>query len=1326
MNFLPGSFAGGLVLLCCAGLGCGGGGSPAEPTCIDGLMNGQETDLDCGGSCGPCAAGGGCLVSADCASQVCRAGKCAAAACDDGLRNGYETDLDCGGSCPGCALGQACRVGANCLSGSCREGACQAPACDDGVMNGEELGPDCGGGCGPCPDGLGCLDDLDCLSGRCLAGLCRPPACDDGRQNGLETDEDCGGPACPGCPTSSACAHDRDCLSRVCRSGACQAPACDDGVRNGDELGLDCAGSCPACPGGQPCVLNLDCLSLRCSAGVCEAPTCADLLLNGDETDIDCGGTCPACGFNRRCAQAKDCQSGICAANGRCAYGESCAHVLSASPGSADGLYLIDPELDGYEPLWAWCDMTTDGGGWTLVLNYLHVGGTNPQLYNSPDALPWLVSSALGDDEQGTFSWRHAQNRLFAKLAVTELRFYGVTSAHPRVLHFKTRLQGCIDYFATGRGSCAGLQNDWRPLSGHAGRLPDEADTFLADRGNQAMTDLPFCRQDADAQAHCWGVRGGERHWSMDHGRTASAHDTLHRVFVRAAPSHCADGSQNLSERNQDCGGGLCPGCQDGLACEDDRDCLGLCLRGACTSLPNCTEILRARPEAPSGDYRIDPDGAGPLPAMQAACDMTTDGGGWTLVLNYLHRGGTDPTPVPLLAALPLEGSDRLGKDEQGTAYFGHADSAVFAALQPHELRFFARSSAHPRVLHFRTDSAACADYLGGQAGRDCGDVARKHALYPEHTASIPQAMDGAARSAEAGMALVSAPFLRVGESSWSLGPGGWNVDEWQGGAAADTQHRVWVRSVPGHCSNGSADAGETDLDCGGTCPTSCAPTQACQVHADCQTGLCDQGACALAADCTRLLAANPGAPSGDYLVDLDGDGGLAPGRVSCDMTTAGGGWMLVLNYLHQGGTNPGTSPLGGSLPVLGNEVLGPDESGSVHWGHAGPELLGQLAVEEIRFQGRTSGHLRRMDFSTTAPACLAYLVSGVGDQACAGVVHDHRILPGHTAFLPQEADMFASDEGPGALLTHPFWMGWNFHWVIGTGGRWELDDYTGNFAQSTLHRVWVRGRPAHCENGAADPAEEGVDCGGACPARCERLEANQPCSTHGQCVTGACVGGACETLASCAALLAAAPGTPSGDYLLDLDGAGPLEPQRASCDMRTDGGGWTLVLGYLHQGGTDPTLSVRDASSAELGLPRRGQALLGLDESGTAAWGHAGNALFAALSPAEVRFYGRTGAHSRHIHFKSDEGTCLSYLSTGQGNCNWMVTDFAPLFGHNANLPGTMTLGFSDQGDLALTAFPFYDGSAHHWGIGALGRWEVDDHAGNASQHTLHRVWVR
>jgi hypothetical protein len=53
------------------------------------------------------------------------------------------------------------------------------------------------------------------------------------------------------------------------------------------------------------------------------------------------------------------------------------------------------------------------------------------------------------------------------------------------------------------------------------------------------------------------------------------------------------------------------------------------------------------------------------------------------------------------------------------------------------------------------------------------------------------------------------------------------------------------------HCSDGMLDGDETDVDCGGSCPNTCAPAQGCMTATDCSTGNCMGGHCAQAASCT-------------------------------------------------------------------------------------------------------------------------------------------------------------------------------------------------------------------------------------------------------------------------------------------------------------------------------------------------------------------------------------------------------------------------------------------------------------------------------------------
>lgn len=140
---------------------------------VDGVRNGEETDVDCGGGvCPACGDSKGCRESADCASHICRQGVCAKPACDDGAKNGDETDVDCGGSCGACGPGAGCSSDADCVSGDCKNGACVS-SCSDNAKGGSETDVDCGGpDCAPCADGLVCKSGPDCASGLCQAAVC--------------------------------------------------------------------------------------------------------------------------------------------------------------------------------------------------------------------------------------------------------------------------------------------------------------------------------------------------------------------------------------------------------------------------------------------------------------------------------------------------------------------------------------------------------------------------------------------------------------------------------------------------------------------------------------------------------------------------------------------------------------------------------------------------------------------------------------------------------------------------------------------------------------------------------------------------------------------------------------------------------------------------------------------------------------------------------------------------------------------------------------------------------------------------------------------------
>lgn len=149
----------------CAALGCAAGVASCcqEPTCDDGVANGGESSVDCGSeACGPCGTGERCSDDGQCATGQCgAAGTCEVPpACDDGVRNGDEAAVDCGGtdpSCRRCDLESACGRDADCASESCVLGRCVS--CDDGVQNGDEEGVDCGGARSGCPACIRCTEE---------------------------------------------------------------------------------------------------------------------------------------------------------------------------------------------------------------------------------------------------------------------------------------------------------------------------------------------------------------------------------------------------------------------------------------------------------------------------------------------------------------------------------------------------------------------------------------------------------------------------------------------------------------------------------------------------------------------------------------------------------------------------------------------------------------------------------------------------------------------------------------------------------------------------------------------------------------------------------------------------------------------------------------------------------------------------------------------------------------------------------------------------------------------------------------------------------------
>lgn len=269
-------------------------------TCSNGIKDGFETDVDCGGGCPECAEGAGCGQGADCESGICAglSHVCAPAGCDDGILNLDETDCD----------GDGCQVA---VQGGVK--ACVGAGCTR----------ECGGVCGRCSALKKCAADTDCATGSCNGGVCCVVPCpgvchvcdaETGACSlapaGTNPGERC--PAVNGAGDINVCDGAGACI--LCTSGV------KDAV-NG-ETDVDCGGAvCARCADGKACQVDADCVSCRCdvaqgsAAGKCVSSVelCGDFEIDGCETDANCGGPhCPKCGFGASCRDKSDCLSGSC------------------------------------------------------------------------------------------------------------------------------------------------------------------------------------------------------------------------------------------------------------------------------------------------------------------------------------------------------------------------------------------------------------------------------------------------------------------------------------------------------------------------------------------------------------------------------------------------------------------------------------------------------------------------------------------------------------------------------------------------------------------------------------------------------------------------------------------------------------------------------------------------------------------------------------------------------------------------------------------------------------------------------------------------------
>ncbi|MFT3775481.1 MAG: hypothetical protein QM820_59800 [Minicystis sp.] len=308
---------------------CSDGNPCTEDKCTMGICENppKPKETACGAASASVCDGAGhcieCLSNADCAANhpmtpVCDVKAKQCVSCADGIKNGKETDVDCGGPDCGACLGQPCDPQNNCGNGtfcSIQDNICCSTVCGDKceacvqVKTGQ---PD--GTCAAVPYTMDPDNECGALGGCGQAPhKCR---CEDGMKNNDESDVDCGGMTCPRCGGGQMCGDPTDCASTVpaCVSGACCSSLC-----TAPCFYCDTFGQCISAPPGYPnatCSANQACgpAGVTC-AGKAGAP-CNAAFGGADCLSGVCGGTptktCQKSAPGKPCNSDTDCSAGTC------------------------------------------------------------------------------------------------------------------------------------------------------------------------------------------------------------------------------------------------------------------------------------------------------------------------------------------------------------------------------------------------------------------------------------------------------------------------------------------------------------------------------------------------------------------------------------------------------------------------------------------------------------------------------------------------------------------------------------------------------------------------------------------------------------------------------------------------------------------------------------------------------------------------------------------------------------------------------------------------------------------------------------------------------
>lgn len=177
--------------------------------------------------------------------------------------------------------------------------------------------------------------------------------------------------------------------------------------------------------------------------------------------------------------------------------------------------------------------------------------------------------------------------------------------------------------------------------------------------------------------------------------------------------------------------------------------------------------------------------------------------------------------------------------------------------------------------------------------------------------------------------------------------------------------------------------------------------------------------------------------------------------------------------------------------------------------------------------------------------------------------------------------------------------------------------------------------------------------------------------------------------------------------------------------------GNWICVMNYEHLGGTDPESEIVPQSTFP-SLPNGKSDSTTVNSLGTnGELAHVdGIDQYGITNIDAIRLEGYTENHSRKMNYFTTNQTAIDSVVLDNTQANHAaLRDQATYYDdHTTNLPDSGGNETSGNGDRIFGyGFPMYNSGNYHWAMSANGnRWEMDDYPGDASNTTVHRVWVR